>query len=97
MQVLIRYKLKPAEIQRNLELLHDVYEELETVQPDGLREATFQLDDEVSFVTFVDVPDGPEVLRHLDAFQHYRSTLDERCVEPPSLTVLHEVGAFRFH
>jgi hypothetical protein len=29
------------------------------------------------------------------AFQRFRSTLDERCDEPPVLTVLHEVGSYR--
>jgi hypothetical protein len=96
MQVMIRYKLKPGEVGRNLELLDEFYAELDSVQPDGLREATFQLDDKVTFLTFVDVENGPEVLKRLDAFQRYRTTLDARCEEPPVMTVLNEVGAFRF-
>jgi hypothetical protein len=37
------------------------------------------------------------VLQQLKAFQRYRTTLDERCDEPPVTTVLHEIGAYRFH
>jgi hypothetical protein len=32
----------------------------------------------------------------MPAFQRYRSTLDERCDDPPVVTVLHEVGSYRF-
>ena len=51
MHVMIRYKLKPDEVDENLALLREVYAELKAVQPDGLREATYQLDDKVTFVT----------------------------------------------
>jgi hypothetical protein len=96
-QVMIRCKIKPDEVEHVLELLHAVYEEMASAQPDGLRYATFQLEDEVTFVSFVDLTDGPGVLRELEAFQRYRTSLDERCDEPPVTTMLHEVGAYRFH
>jgi hypothetical protein len=94
---MIRYKLKPDEAERGLESIRAVYEELEAVQPDGLREATFQLEDKVTFVSFVELADDPGVLQQLKAFQRYRTTLDERCEEPPVTAVLHEIGAYRFH
>jgi hypothetical protein len=72
-QVLIRYRLKPDEVERNLALLREVYAELEAVQPEGLREATFQLDDERTFLTFVDLHPGPEVLAQLETFQRFRA------------------------
>ncbi len=37
MRVMIRYKLKRDQVERHLELLRAVYEELESTQPDGLR------------------------------------------------------------
>jgi hypothetical protein len=61
-----------------------------------VHEAIYQLDDQVSFVHFVDVPHGPGVLAGLPAFQRFRSTLNARCTEPPVLTVLHEVSSYRF-
>lgn len=93
--VMIRYKVKPDHLARHLELLRDVYEELESVQPDGLRYATFQLEDEVSFVDLVAGPDLPRPLPELQAFQRYRADLDERCDEPPEMTDLHQVHSFR--
>ncbi|MEU9886000.1 hypothetical protein [Sphaerisporangium sp. NPDC051011] len=96
MQVMISCKIKPEQVERNVELLREVYEEMRTLGPAGLRYASFQLDDEVTFVSFAEMDDGPEVLRGLEAFQRYRATLDERCEEPPAMTVLREVGSYGF-
>ena len=95
MQVMIRYKLKRGQVEQSLGLLRAVYDEYESARPGWLRQATFQLDDELSFVTFAQL-DDPSRLADMPAFQRYRSTLDDRCDEPPVLTVLHEVGSYRF-
>jgi hypothetical protein len=95
MQVMIRCKLKPDQVEKCLELGRAVYDELASVRPDWLRQASFRLDDGVSIVTFAEL-DDPGKLVGLPAFQRFRSTLDERCDEPPVLTVLHEVGSYRF-
>jgi hypothetical protein len=95
MQVMIRCKLKPDQVEECLELGRAVYDELASVRPDWLRQASFRLDDGLSIVTFAEL-DDPGKLAGLPAFQRFRSTLDERCDEPPVLTVLHEVGSYRF-
>jgi hypothetical protein len=98
MRVMIRYRLKPDRVEQNLELLRAYFEELRSVQPDGLRDVVFQLEDKVSIVQFVETgEDGPGPLPQLKAFQRYRTTLDDRCDEPPILTVLHELGSYRSH
>jgi hypothetical protein len=84
----------PAE--DSLELLQEVYEEMRSVQPKGLRYATFQLDDKVTFVSFAEMNEGPEVLQQLEAFQRLRATPGDRFGEPPVLTMLHEVGSYGF-
>lgn len=94
--MMIRYEVRRDQVERNVELLRAAYEELESVQPDGLRWATFQLENEVSFVDFVEVEDGPGPFQQLPAFQRFRVTRDERCDEPAVVTELHEVGKFRF-
>jgi hypothetical protein len=93
---MVRYRVRPDQVERNLELLRAVYDELESTQPDGLRYATFQLEDKVSFVELV-VGGGHGRLAELEAFRAYRSTIAERCDEPPTLAELHEVGTFRWH
>jgi quinol monooxygenase YgiN len=95
MQVMIRCKVRPDEAEASLESFREVYEEMRSVQPKGLRYATFQLEDKVTFVSFAEM-EGPEVLQQLEAFQRLRATPRERFDEPPVLTMLHEVGSYRF-
>lgn len=98
MQVLVRYKLKPGEVEHNLEGLRDVYAELASASPGGLRWASFQLDNQVSFVSLVEFDEEPGSASHhrLASFQRYRAALTERCEEPPVTQVLHEVGSYGF-
>lgn len=98
MWMMIRYKVKPDQLERHLALHHDVYSALESAQPEGMREVTFQFDDKVSFVALVEAATMPVPgTENLDAFRRYREDLDERCDEPAVMTVLHESGSFRFH
>ncbi|CAN5719958.1 hypothetical protein BH24ACT3_BH24ACT3_10140 [soil metagenome] len=93
--VMIRYRVKREQVERHLELLRAAYEELERTRPGGLRWTTFQLDDGVSFVDVSGGEAGPEVLQRVEAFQEFRSTLDERCDEPPVMTFLDQVASYR--
>ena len=93
--VMVRYTLKPDQVQRNLELLRDFYLELEATQPEVLRYATYQLKDEVSFV-HLHLSDIHARFAGLATFQRFRSTIEERCEEPPVMTELRVVGSFRF-
>ena len=96
MQVMIRYQLRADQLEHDGALLRAVYDELDAARPEGLRFATFVFDDGVSFASLVAFDDLPGSAPHhrLASFQHYRSTLDERCAEPPMVTVLHEVGSY---
>jgi hypothetical protein len=97
MQVMIRCKVRADGVEAGLELLQEVYEEMRSVQPKGLRYATFQLEDKVTFVSFAEMDEGPEVLQQqLEAFQRLRATPGARFDEPPVLTMLHEVGSYGF-
>ncbi|MCP3804828.1 hypothetical protein NLX83_36735 [Allokutzneria sp. A3M-2-11 16] len=93
---MFRCKIKPTEVEHNLALLRELYAELGSVRPEGLRYATFQLDDGVTFVAFAELAEGTAALGQLEAFQRYRSTLEERCEEPPVMTTLSEVGSYGF-
>ncbi len=84
--VLIRYQLRPDQVEENLRLLDDVYQEMHTVRPAGLSYTTIQLNDAVSFLAIVNGDAAPGVLTNLPAFQHYRTTLDQRCIHPPAMT-----------
>jgi hypothetical protein len=97
MHVMIRSKVRPDGVEADLNLLHEMYEEMRSVQPKGLRYVTFQLEDKVTFISFAQLDEGPEVLQQLDAFQRLRATPLERFDEPPVVTILHEVGSYNFH
>lgn len=96
MQVMVRWKVHPDQVGPELAMLREVYDELAAAEIDGLRYATYRLEDGVSFLDVVDLPQGPGMLRQIAAFGRYRSGLEERCAEPPVVTQLEEVGAYRF-
>ena len=97
-RVMVRYRVKPDRAAENEELVRAVYDELERVRPDGLRYATFQLDDGVSFVhiSSADTEDGRNPLLDVEAFRSFQENIQDRCDEPPVVTELREVGSFRF-
>ena len=50
-RVMVRYRVKPDRVEENEELVRSVYEELRRTRPEGLRYATFKLEDGVSFIS----------------------------------------------
>jgi hypothetical protein len=96
-QVIVRYKLKRDRVAENEELVRAVYEELHRTAPEGLRYATFKLDDGVSFIHLAstETEDGRSPLSDVTAFKEFQRNINERCDEPPAVTELHEVGSFR--
>ena len=95
MWVMTRTKLKAEAVTRAVELLGEVYAELDEHRPDGLRYATFQLDDPTDFIGIVELETGPRQLAELEAFQRYRSWLDDWCETPPETTMLSTIGKYR--
>jgi hypothetical protein len=81
----IRYKTKPECANENKRLIKEVFVDLATQNPEGLRYAAFRLDDEVSFLHAA-VLDGEEnPLTLSPAFGEFQSGIKDRCVEgPPS-------------
>ncbi len=90
---LLQCEVRREELERHLALLRAVYAELEAQRPEGLRYATWQLEDEVRFVELVAGEDLPHPLPALESFRRYRAGLDERCVQR-SFTEVTEVGRF---
>jgi hypothetical protein len=97
-QVIVRYKVKPERASENEELVRAVYAELHETKPTGLRYATFQLDDGVSFVHIAshDSEDGSSPLSEVQAFKRFQENIDERCEESPVVTSIREIGSYRF-
>jgi hypothetical protein len=92
---MVRYRVKPDQVAANEELVRAVYAELERSRPDGLRYATFRLDEGGTFVHIAQTEgDGPNPLSSVAAFQNFQKDIAARCDEPPVVTELHEIGNF---
>lgn len=94
-RVLVRYKVRPEAVVENEELVRAVYEELQRTQPPGMRYATFQLDDGLSFV-HIHSSDGDNPLTELASFKAFQQGIAERCDEAPKVSELREIGNYRF-
>ena len=95
-RAMIRYRVKPDQVERNEELVRAVYEELHGTDLSGFRYATFRLDDGVSFVHFYESEGEENELAKLDAFKQFQEGIADRCDEPPVAAKLAEIGSFRF-
>jgi hypothetical protein len=95
--VMVRYKVKPEQVAENEELVRAVFDELQRTEPAGLRYATFQLDDGVSFVHLasIETEDGHSPLSSVKAFERFQERIGERCAEAPVVTELREIGSSR--
>jgi len=96
--VVVRYKVKPERVEENEGLVRRVYAELAEAAPAGLRYATFQLADGVSFVHIasIDTPDGSNPLSAIPAFSEFVRDIAERCDEPPVAQDSQLVGSYGF-
>ena len=83
-QVLVRYKTKPEMVQENARLIEQVFQELHTKSPEGLRYLALRLPDG-TFVHFVtsDRTDGTSPLTTSESFRAFQSGVRERCAELP--------------
>jgi len=93
-QVMVRYRVHPDRVAENEQLVRAVYDELATSKPEGLRYATFELPDGVTFI-HVAQHDDPNPLSPIAAFQRFQEGIRARCAESPVATQLDEIGSYR--
>ena len=94
-QVMVRYKVKSDRAAENEELVRAVYDELRRTEPGGIRYATFQLDDGVSFLHLASTEEAHNPLSEVKAFQKFQENIGDRCAEAPVVSELREIGSFR--
>lgn len=93
---MMRYKTRPEAAEENQRLVEAVFAELAENKPEGLRYASFRLDDGVTFVHVVEVEGDRDPFADVAAFKAFAGTLSERldgAVERSPSTVL---GSYRF-
>ncbi len=96
-RVLVRYKVLADKAGENEAYIRKVFDELRQTGPDGLRYASFKLEDGVSFVHIasIETEDGSNPLSQSPAFQQFQEKIGERCEEPPVAVGLDEIGSYR--
>jgi hypothetical protein len=95
-RTLVRYKIKPEQVQENAHLIKQVFQELKANSPDGARYVVLQLDDG-TFVHFatVESTDGAHPITSLEAFRAFQSGIKDRCMELPLSGDATIVGNYR--
>ena len=95
-KVVVRYKVKPERVDENQHLIERVFAELAEAAPEGLRYASFRLEDGVSFlhIASIDVEDGSNPLGAIEAFADFTRGIGDRCDEPPAAQEAQLVGSY---
>jgi hypothetical protein len=93
-RTLIRYKTKPETTEQNQRLIEDVFAELQSKSPEGVRYVALRLGDG-SFLHLVETGEGENPLLGMNAFRRFQSGVRERCIEPPQLSEATVVGNYR--
>lgn len=94
-RVIVRYKVKPERAAENVALVQRVFAQLASEKPDGIRYATFKLEDGVSFIHVATVDGDKNPLLAVTAFQQFTAAIKDRCVEPPISMQAEVVGEYR--
>lgn len=96
-RVMVRYEVKADQAEQNQRFIEAVFAQLDAERPEGLRYASFKLDDGVSFVHIasIETDDGTNPLLGLSAFAAFTAKIRDRCASPPVTVDLHEVGSYR--
>jgi hypothetical protein len=76
-RVMVRYRVKPEQTERNAELVRAVYAQLQDEQTPGIRYSTMRLEDGVTFVHLAETEAGKNPLAALDASRS--SSARSRC------------------
>ena len=90
----IRYRTKPEHADENEQLVREVFAELDAERPDGLRYATFRLDDGVTFVHVAVTEGDANPLTSSPAFAAFQAAIGARCAEGPLPAQAEVIGNF---
>ena len=94
-QTTVRYTTRDAAASaENQRLIGEVFAELASVRPEGLRYTVSRLDDGLSYV-HVAVVDGPSnPLTSLESFRAFSSTVGDRTIQPPASVTSEVIAAY---
>ena len=88
------YRTNPQDADENARLIREVFAELAAEQPDGLRYASFRLDDGVSFVHVAVLDADHNPLSDSAAFAKFQSGIKDRCADGPVASDATLIGSY---
>ena len=91
---MVRYRVKPERVAEHEALIRDVFAELATAAPAGIRYAAYKQPDGLSFVHVALIDADRNPLDGIAAFRAFTAGIRERCDELPATVDLAEIGAF---
>jgi hypothetical protein len=92
----IRYTTKPECADENERLIGEVFAGLASDRPDGIRYASFRLEDGVSFVHVALLEGEHNPLLDSPAFGAFQAGLGDRLTEGPTASDATVIGSYRF-
>ena len=93
-QVIVQYKLKKERVEEHEALIRAVFAQLAEEAPTGIRYGAFKKPDGVSYVHLASISAKKNPLDGMSAFKAFTARIGERCVEPPQVIELEQVGAY---
>ena len=96
-RLMVRYRVYADRAEENENYIRNVFEQLKAEAPQGIRYASFKLNDGVSFVHIasIETNDESNPLADLSNFKKFAADIKERCEELPVAEDLNEVGSYR--
>ncbi len=97
-RVLVQYKVKADKAEENINYIKNVFNELKTNSPEGIRYASFHKSDGVSFVHIasIETEDGINPLTESAAFAEFQEDIKDRCEIPPEAVELTNIDSYNF-
>ena len=90
--VVVRYRTRPDQADKNAQLIQAVFGELAETHPDGVAYTVFRLEDGVSYVHIAVDPD--RVLPGIAAFQAFQQDIGARVADGPDARAATVVGTY---
>ncbi|MEV4555559.1 hypothetical protein AB0K51_01025 [Kitasatospora sp. NPDC049285] len=92
----IRYEMRPETADQNQGIIENVFAELAENNPEGVRYASFRLDDGVTFVHVGMIDEGSNGLAETAAFQEFQKGFGDRAAGAPDASGATLLGSFGF-
>ena len=92
---MVRYTVKPDQIENNEALLRELFAELAETQPPGLHFEAFKLADDGTFIHLISHDKAAGHLKRPEKLGEFHAGLRERSDGDPLRTELAEIGSYR--